>query len=242
MENYTDHNTDPTIEPIRRLIETMGATAVGLSPESDALQASLQEEQRLVEEVAHNNDAEALALLYEDYRNYLLAVVHGVTHLNPWLMKDAEDYLQSTFVKAFTTIDSFTSGSHPKAVRSWLAQILRRTVFDEIRAWRNSHTTLIDTRQEYIEDPDYLFMHEPPDPLEVAALREEVDEVVAILNEVLGNVPMNRGRTRRIMYMAFFEESTPNEIAAKLGVSVGVVKGVLQRARQALRKEVGGRD
>jgi RNA polymerase sigma factor (sigma-70 family) len=240
MENYTDHNTDPTIEPIRRLIETMGATAVGLSPESD----DLQEEQRLVEKVVQGNDAEALALLYDDYRRYLLAVVWGVTitRSDPWLMKNAEDYLQSTYEKAFVNIDSFTAGDHPKAVRGWLAQILRRTVLDEMKNWSVSHTITIDTEAEQIKQSEYMFMHDPLDPFEIAALSEEVAEVVTILNEVLGQTRADRERNALIMKMAFFEESTPNEIAEELGLSVGVIKGVLQRARQAVRKKLGGRD
>lgn len=240
MENSIDQNVDPTIGPIQELIETMGVSAVAAQVEV----AGLQEEQRLVEEVVQDNDAEALAQLYSDYRHYLFAVVWNIALARsyPWLMKYAEDYLQTTYEKALVNIDSFTAGDHPKAVRSWLVQILRRTALDEMKSWAVSHTIPFDIEEEQDVRPKYLFMHEPPDPFEIAALSEEAAEVVTILNEVLGQTRVDRERNARIMKMAFFEESTPNEIAEELGLSVGVVKGVLQRARQAVRKKLGGRD
>lgn len=212
----------------------------GESSHSGADFFSLEEEQRLAQEVANNNSGEALAELFIGYKSYLYAIAYNLLRRNPGLSNDMEDYLQTTYEKALAAIDTFTNAEKSGAVRRWFSKILKRTILDEMKSWGVAYTDTVDMRQADELQP--LFMHKPVDLAKAAINGMAAHNVTAILNEVLVSSRTDPDRAYKIMRKAFYEQSTPTEIADELGLTLGVVKGVLERARAAVRNRLGDYD
>ena len=167
-------------------------------------------DQRALIERARRGDASAHRALYDTHVEQIYRLTFrltGAEHL-------ARDVTQSTFVKAFASLDGFRGDSafgtwlHAIAVSLSLNEIKRRT-----REW---------SRSTSLEDAAMLAESTPSsDPL----LREKVMEAV-------NDLPQG---CRTVFMMHDAEGYTHQEIAAALGVAVGTSKAQLARARGKLR-------
>ena len=136
--------------------------------------------------------------------------------------KDAvQDVVQDGFLKVFTNIEGYTSKG---SFEGWMRRIMVNTSIDAIRRRKatglvlgdeKSFEDVVDEGEEFeITDDDYAFTV------------SDVQEAMAKLT------PMYRA----VFNLYVFDNMTHQEIAIKLGVSVGTSKSNLAKARRNLRK------
>jgi RNA polymerase sigma-70 factor (ECF subfamily) len=130
---------------------------------------------------------------------------------------DAEDVVQEAFLGVWR------SGQTPDpaqgSTRSWLLTVVRNRAIDVIRARRRHAALSFDER------------FDPPDGADVSAeAATAVDQQTA--RRELAHLPPEQ---RQVMELAYFAGMTHTEIAARLGLPVGTVKGRIRLALDRLR-------
>jgi RNA polymerase sigma-70 factor (ECF subfamily) len=135
----------------------------------------------------------------------------------------ADDVMQAAFVSLWENRAKFDVDRG--SVRAWLLAIVRHRGIDQLRmrATRIRHTTSIDERA-WFELPDDGVVSEP------AHLQVERAESGAQLHQALRRLPPDQ---RQVIDLAYFEGLSQQQIADRLGVPLGTVKG---RSRLALGK------
>lgn len=159
-------------------------------------------------------DSAALELLYDRYRRLAMAVAYRI-------LEDAtaaEDCLQDAFVQVWRNNASY----HPErgSVKSWLLTIVRNAAIDRHRGKEGR------SRQDRpIDEVDYL-LSESDDPHELAVESLQAEQIKAAIEAL-------PGEQQEAITLAFFNGLTHQEIAERIGVPLGTVKG---RMRLGLRK------
>ena len=159
-------------------------------------------------------DSEALGLLYDRYRRLAMAVAYRI-------LEDAsaaEDCLQDAFVQVWRNHASF----HPERgnVKSWLLTIVRNAAIDRHRGREGR------ARQDRpIDDIEYM-LGENDDPHEQAVESMQSAQIQAAIRTL-------PDEQRDAITLAFFNGLTHQEIAERMGVPLGTVKG---RMRLGLKK------
>jgi RNA polymerase sigma-70 factor (ECF subfamily) len=140
--------------------------------------------------------------------------------------EDARDAVQEAFVSAFRSIGSFAGESR---LSTWLHRIVVNAALMKLRTRRRKPEQPIDDLLPRFEadghrrDPGRPW--QPAERLERRETRTRVREAIARLPESY----------RTVLLLRDIEELDTAEVAELLGVSTGVVKTRLHRARQALR-------
>ena len=138
------------------------------------------------------------------------------TELRLWLTgkigntHDAEDILQSLFMKAVSQDKKFCELNNPRA---WLFQVARNTLVDRFRLQKNQ-IDLPDDLVEYIEEP------------------ATVDDLTQCLPRALSELSKD---DREAIIKCDLEGMTQQEFAKTNGISLSGAKSRVQRARQRLR-------
>ena len=150
------------------------------------------------------------------------AIAYRTAYLLTGSAADAEDAVQTGFVKAWAALPRFRAGS---AFKPWLLRIVANEAHNRRRAERRR----VDLRLRAIaahprEDA-------APSP-EGAALGREQREVLLRALERLGE------RDRDVLTYRYLLELSEDETAAVLGVRRGTVKSRTARALARLRDEV----
>jgi RNA polymerase sigma-70 factor, ECF subfamily len=144
-----------------------------------------------------------------------------------WLVgrtEAAEDLVQETYLRAWRSFATFTSGSNSKA---WLFRILRNTYADLGRAAsRAVRTTGAPDAAEQIS-----VAAEAPETLIDARL------IAAPLQRALAAVP---DRFRPCVILVDLRGCSYVEVARRLGIPKGTVMSRLHRARAAMRRALIG--
>jgi RNA polymerase sigma-70 factor (ECF subfamily) len=133
----------------------------------------------------------------------------------------AEDLVQETFVEAMRSASSFRGDS---ALSTWLCAIARRRLARHYEAERRQEATQHGLR--LVGDGG-----ETGDEDEV----DRHDEVVRALARL-------SAAHRQVLVMKYLDDRSVNEIAAELGRNSVQVQSLLQRARDALRRELADED
>ncbi len=128
---------------------------------------------------------------------------------------EAEDAVQAALLSSWRNRGSYRVGRG--SVRNWFFAIVRNRAIDAVR--RN------DRRRE---NPTWDGFPEPTDPIRTEDLAIEHDTA----RELRGAVADLPERQRQVIELGYFSELTQTEIAARLGLPLGTVKG---RNRAALR-------
>jgi RNA polymerase sigma-70 factor (ECF subfamily) len=173
---------------------------------------SVSEDAELVRRVA-GGDTQALRDLYDRYGR----LVHGMALRVLGDRQLAEDCTQDVFVALWRRADRYD----PERARvgTWLLSIARNTAVDSVR-WHASR------RAEAL--PESWPEEESPDSAELAAAGEHAQRVA----EALAELPTAQ---REVVSLAFFDGLSHAEIAERLGLPLGTVKGRIRMALDRLR-------
>ena len=136
---------------------------------------------------------------------------------------DAEDVVQEAFLSIWRS-GQMPSPEHP-TTRSWLLVVVRNRAIDLLRARRRRPTL---TLEEHVEQRD------PSDvPLQATRTLER-----QAAREALEHLPADQ---RQVMELAYFEGLTHTQIASRLDLPLGTVKGRLRLALDRLRAAFAAR-
>ena len=128
---------------------------------------------------------------------------------------DTEDIFQTVFLKYVTGTTEFESEEHEKA---WFIRVTINACKDLLRSFFRSRIVSLD---DLLEQPDQV----PEDH------REVLEAVLAL-----------PGKYRDVVYLHYYEGYTAPEIGTILHKNPNTVYTLLTRARDELRKMLGGED
>jgi RNA polymerase sigma-70 factor, ECF subfamily len=161
-------------------------------------------------------DEQALAWAYERWSGQ----VHGMAVRAFGSGPDAEDITQQVFVSAWTGRDRYSSAQGP--LPAWLVGICRHKIADTwarlARQRRSAEAAAADARAD-------------PDRTPGRGLDSAVADRVLLLGELDRLGQPQRG----IIELAFFEDLTHAQIAARTGIPLGTVKSHIRRTLERLR-------
>jgi RNA polymerase sigma-70 factor (ECF subfamily) len=130
---------------------------------------------------------------------------------------DAEEAVQDTFIKALGALRKH-SDDREIALKPWLYAITRNACLDRLR--RPVRTVDIEPLEAVLDD-------RAGDPTAAVERRERLQLVVGGLKEL-------PPRQRDALVMHELEGRSHEELAARLGVSIGASKALVCRARQGM--------
>ncbi len=165
------------------------------------------------------------ALFEEVAMSHLSGIYYAALRLTG-NQSDAEDLLQETFTRAYSSFESFTLGTN---ARAWLYRIMNNTFLTNIgRAEARYTRTFSATSPERLAGvPDAS----SPDPAEVV-LANTLDRR---LSAALSGLPVEMRSTVVIVDVGGFSYQ---EASIILGCPVGTVRSRLFRGRSALRTQL----
>lgn len=141
--------------------------------------------------------------------------------------EDALDLAQDTFVKAYTSIDSFSGAS---SVSTWLYRIAYNTALDFCK--KKGRTPEMHSLCDE-DDPETKYLNSSDEFLPEKALERKLtrEKIVAALNEL----PEEQ---RRMIELRDIHGFSYEQIAAITKVREGTIKSRINRARENLRKKL----
>lgn len=160
---------------------------------------------------ARKGDKNAFGRLVKMYQRRLLRMVLGMTGDSDAAM----DIVQESFVKAYQAMARFEEG---QPFYPWLSTIAVNLSIN--RARRTRRESSLDAASE--EYRDY-----GPDPQATLQMKETDRRFLEAVREL-------PSAYREVFILRSFEELDYEEIARRLGISVGTVDSRLYRARRAL--------
>ena len=137
---------------------------------------------------------------------------------------DAQDVLQSTFIKAWRNLGSL---SDPSAFNTWLGRITLNECYSILRS-RKSAVSIDDEGEEgeVLQLESDLLL--PAEYAERGDLSVRLTKIISELSEV----------QRETVVLYYYQELSIEEIAAAMDCSAGTVKSRLFLARRALKTEI----
>jgi len=160
-------------------------------------------------------DEQALALAYERWAGQ----VHGMAVRAFGPGPDAEDVTQQTFVSAWTGRAGYRADKGP--LPAWLVGVCRHKIAD---TWAR--------RDRQRREAEAAMSELQSGPVPVTA---GVDAAVADRMLVLDELDLLGQPQRGIIELAFFEDLTHAQIAARTGIPLGTVKSHIRRTLERLR-------
>jgi RNA polymerase sigma factor (sigma-70 family) len=161
-------------------------------------------------------DERALALAYERWAGQ----VHGMAVRAFGPGPDAEDITQQTFVSAWTGRAGYRPDKGP--LPAWLVGITRHKIAD---AWARRARERRETEAAVAD-----LQAGPAQPVTVGVDTQVADRVL-----VLDELELLGQPQRGIIELAFFEDLTHAQIAARTGLPLGTVKSHIRRTLERLR-------
>jgi RNA polymerase sigma factor (sigma-70 family) len=161
-------------------------------------------------------DEQALALAYARFAGQ----IHGMAVRAFGPGPDAEDVTQQTFVSAWTGRAGYRPDKGP--LPGWLVGVARHKIAD---TWARRERQRRETEAAMSE------AQAAPDRRGTAGVDTQVADRVLVLEELdLLGQPQ-----RGIIELAFFEDLTHAQIAARTGIPLGTVKSHIRRTLERLR-------
>ncbi len=174
----------------------------------------MDQELKAVIEQALAGDQDAFEHLIHQYSGLLYAQVIGMLHNSA----ETEDVVQDAFIKAYTYRKLLVD---PEKFPAWLMAISRNLARDWLR--RKRPILLEDDVVGELPDPHG---HRPGWRLERDDMRRGILAALHLLPE----------RQRLAVTMRYFENMDYASIELAMGVSNGALRGMLDRARNGLRR------
>lgn len=171
---------------------------------------------------ARKGDVDAFRQLYERH-------VGGVYALLRSSLRDrdlVEDIVQTAFIRAWDRLARLRDGD---AFKVWIRQTARRAMIDEIRKRRLREADSLDENEES--------GHVPTDP---AAAPPEALTRAEMAERVRGAVAGLPAHQREVVTLHYLDGMEVKSVAQVLEVPLGTVLSRLARARNALKRKLGG--
>jgi RNA polymerase sigma-70 factor (ECF subfamily) len=172
----------------------------------------------------------------ETHRFEMIVLPHlnAAYNLARWLTRndfDAQDLVQTAFVRAFKFFDGFHGGN----ARAWLLTIVRHTFYTSLRdnQHEDANVDFDETTHTIHQSSSYGIGNNP----ESIATSHDTSRVV---NQALEQLP---DAFREILILKEMEDLSYKEIADVVGIPIGTVMSRLSRGRKMLveaLKLVGG--
>ena len=199
----------------------------------------MDQEAELVEQALGGDTAAVEQLLLSYYTrlsNYLSS--HIPPKMSSYL--HAEDILQQAYLKAFRSLSSFEPRSE-HSFYGWVKTIAHRQLIDEVRRFEkdpmgttakrraprpggSGSSTMIGVSQ-FLEDGDFL-----PDE---EANRQELIRATQVALAALDP------HYQQAIQLRYLQNLSADEVAVEMNVSPDALRGILFRARQKLKEEIG---
>jgi RNA polymerase sigma-70 factor (ECF subfamily) len=202
-----------SVKPLKTANPTMSMTSL-TSPISDVPQRGAGRELSAA-------DSDSLEGLFQRHHDRVFRTAHRVTGS----AEDAEDVLQTVFLRVARGQESATAAENPQA---YFARAAINASLDLLRSRKRSKAVAIDDVENSASVAAFVSKHDP-------AKHQEDRELRALLSEALSRL----GPTAAQMFaLRYFEGFGNGEIASVMNTSALVVGVTLHRARARLRKEI----
>ncbi len=199
-------------------------------PKSPMKTTVLKSEDLMIKRAA-SGDTEAFGELVKAYES----MVYNTAMQALRNSEDAYDVSQEVFIKAWRSITGFRGDSK---FSTWLYRITCNQIKDYIRA-KSRHATI--SLSEYDSDDDTDKETDIPDTNR-SVMPEEVylrDELRDTVREAIESMSEDH---RQIIVLRDIEGYSYEEIAEMLGLEIGTVKSRINRARNAVKEFLIGRN
>jgi RNA polymerase sigma-70 factor, ECF subfamily len=161
---------------------------------------------------------DAVGILFDRYQHLVFSIAFRIVR-DPG---EAEDVVQNVFLDIFRAVDNFDP--RRGILKVWILQYAYHRALRRRRHLISNHFYRWEELEEAVEAGSRCAFS--PEPPEIAHLAEEM----------LGKL---KPRQRTVLEMTYYEGLTAEEIAARLGKTVHVVRHDLHRSLAALRAAFG---
>lgn len=193
-------------------------------------------------QLAKGGDRESLGELLSVYRGYLLSI--AVARLDPRLRArcNPSDVVQETLLEAYRDFHQFRGGQEREFL-AWIRQILANNLARMIEL--HLLTDKRDMRREMqierlspgsgsrLENREYWFTDGEPSPSSILQRQEDFTTLL----DRLGKLPSHY---RDVLMLRHIEDLPFEQVALRLGKSVGAVRMIWLRALETLREKLDG--
>ncbi len=172
----------------------------------------LQQEYHIVQ-LLHNNDAQAIDLIYEKYADSLFGVIQKIIPN----AQDAEDVLQTSLVKIWKNGNTYDASKG--RLFTWMLNICRNSALDKVKskATKNEKSNRdIDIATNYIDSKQNANLN-----IETLDIKKQVNQLPA--------------DQKALIDLMYFKGHTQAEIAEIVDIPLGTVKTKLRSAILTLR-------
>ena len=210
----------------------LGSKAID-SLEGDASSDHSKPEREVSDQILMNRicegDKDALGSLFRRYAYVVRGVAHKV--LRDW--SEADDLLQDVFLLIYRLCRTYDSSKSP--VRFWILQMTYCRAISRRRYLTSRHFyTRLDLDQAANQLGDL--------PSKFGGHQESMDKVLERREALQSSFDELSESQRQTLHLFFFEGYTFEEIAAKLGQTVGNAKNHYYRGLDKLRRLIFGDD
>jgi RNA polymerase sigma-70 factor, ECF subfamily len=147
--------------------------------------------------------------------------------------EDAEDAVQSAYLKAFAAIKSFAGRS---SLSTWLTRIVTNNALAHARSARRRRSLLEDSEVPILDDYREMLMRGSMSASpEQAAARGQIRQIVT---DAINQLP---APFRAVFVLRQIDELDVGEVAERLGIPAATVKTRHLRARRRLQRLLGPR-
>jgi RNA polymerase sigma-70 factor, ECF subfamily len=185
---------------------------------------STGDDERVIVDRAKHGSTEALELLVDRYERRIFRLAHNVTGN----YEDAEEAVQSAFVKAFRNLANFRGDSR---FYTWLVRITVNEALMKVRGRRFREVPIDESDDVRDEAVPRQLKDWGPNPEE----RYSREELRAILETAVSQLSPGY---RVVFQLRDVEGFTTEETAQLLALSISAVKTRVQRARLQLRNRL----
>lgn len=158
--------------------------------------------------------------LFDRYSPHMMAVIYRYVGNDD----DAQDVLQDTFIKIYTTIDKF-SYSGDGSLWAWITKVTVNQSLNFLRDKKRLKTASMPLES----------MREPPDDEDEETAQQVNSIDIGILMELVSELPDGY---RTVFNMHCLDGFSHQEIAKQLGISVNSSTSQLVRAKALLARKI----